>query len=151
MNIKFVLIGTVAWFLISQVIGMVSGMLIHGPGGALNATYMEFAAMWRPELNQQPPDMAALLPLWMSMAALNALLMAVIYELIRPALNAGLVANGVRFALVTGLTMTALYAMHFGLFALPARVWIFWGIEGALNYLLGGIALAFIAGRFMRG
>lgn len=148
MNIKFVLLGGIAYFLVTQIIGAISGSLVHGPGGALEATYKTYAAMWRPELNATPPDLMALMPLWLTTAAVNALLVAAVFDLIRTSLSGGAVAQGLRFGLTVSLIMVGLYGLYFGIFALPPKVWIFWGVEGLLSYCLGGIGLAWVGAKF---
>jgi hypothetical protein len=45
------------------------------------------AGFWRPELNQVPPDMGALMPLWNSTGLIAAFLSAAVYCWIRPALT----------------------------------------------------------------
>lgn len=37
-----------------------------------------------------------------------------------------------------------LYGIYFGIFAWPAKVWIFWGVEGLFIYCVGGISIAAI-------
>lgn len=145
MNIKLVLLGGIAYFFVAQIIGAISGPLVHGPGGALEATYKMYSAMWRPELNATPPDLMALMPLWLTTAAINSLIVAAVFGLIRPSLPGGVVAQGLRFGVTVGLIMIGLFGLYFGIFALPAKVWIFWGIEGLITYSVGGIALAAIS------
>lgn len=147
MNIKLVLLGGIAYFLFAQIIGAISGPLVHGPGGALDATYKMNSAMWRPELNATPPDLMALMPLWLTTAAINSLIVAVVFDLIRPSLSGGAIAQGLRFGITVGLIMAGLFGLYFGIFALPAKVWVFWGVEGFLTYCIGGMALAAISNR----
>jgi len=147
-NIKLVLLGGIAYFLIAQIIGAISGPLVHGPGGALEATYQMYSAMWRPELNATPPDLMALMPLWLTTAAINSLIVAAVFDLIRPSLPGGAVAQGLRFGITVGLIMVGLFGLYFGIFALPAKVWIFWGVEGLLTYSVGGIGIAAVGNKF---
>jgi hypothetical protein len=62
-NIKVILLGGLALYAAQWVVSMVSGAIIHE--GILTEMYQAHASFWRPELNQQPPDMAALMPRWM--------------------------------------------------------------------------------------
>ena len=45
--------------------------------------------------------------------------------------------------------MVGLYCSYFGIFALPGTVWITWAIEGVFIYTLGGIALGYVARKFL--
>ena len=57
-NIKVILGGGLAMYVTQWILSMLSGPLLHE--GILTPLYIETQSFWRPELNQQPPDMAAL-------------------------------------------------------------------------------------------
>ena len=59
-NLKVILAGGLAMYITQWILSMLSGPLIHE--GILTELYTQTQAFWRPELNQQPPDMVALLP-----------------------------------------------------------------------------------------
>ena len=147
MNIKLIVLGTIAYFVTAQIIGAVTGMLIHGEGGMLEATYRAYAAMWRPELNETPPNLGALMPLWLTSSLINSLLVTIAFCLVRPALQGGVAAQGIKFGVIAALFMAGLYGMYFGIFGLPGALWLIWGLEGLLIYSLGGIALAAIGNK----
>ena len=59
-NIKVILLGGLAMYVAEFLLSMATGGVIHE--GILTELYQANASFWRPELNQQPPDMAALMP-----------------------------------------------------------------------------------------
>lgn len=149
MSPKFIVLGGIAFFIVANIIGAVTGQLIHGPGGFLEPLYQAHQAMWRPELNQVPPDLAALAPLWVGMGLLNSLIVTTAYNVFAGALTGSPLANGLRFGAGASLIMVGLYCSYFGIFALPGTVWITWAIEGVFIYTLGGIALGYVARKFL--
>ena len=62
LNFKTILIGGIVFYAVSFVFGMISGQFIHE--GVLDPLYRATSEFWRPELQQDPPDMAALMPRW---------------------------------------------------------------------------------------
>ena len=60
LNFKTIIVGGVVFYAVQWVLGMISGIVIHG--GVLEPLYKATAEYWRPELMQDPPDMAALMP-----------------------------------------------------------------------------------------
>lgn len=148
MNIKLIVLGTIAYFITAQVIGAITGMFVHGEGGLLEATYKSYAAMWRPELNETPPNLGALMPLWITTGLINSLIVAITFSLIRPALQGGVIAQGLKYGVIASLFMAGLYGMYFGIFALPGSLWLAWGLEGLVMCCVGGIVLAAVADKF---
>ena len=64
LNFKTIIVGGVIFYAVQWVIGMISGIVLHG--GVLEPLYKATAEYWRPELMQDPPDMAALMPRWIA-------------------------------------------------------------------------------------
>ncbi len=61
MKIKTIVAGAIVFYLVQMIIGMlITGPWIHE--GILDSAYQATSAFWRPELRQNPPDMAALMP-----------------------------------------------------------------------------------------
>lgn len=56
-NLKVIVVGGLAMYVTHWIISMGTGPLIHE--GILTEMYEANEPFWRPELNQQPPDMAA--------------------------------------------------------------------------------------------
>jgi len=90
-NIKVILIGGLAMYVAQWIVSMATGALIHE--GILNELYMANASFWRPELNQDPPDMVALLPRWIATGLIASLTMAAIFDNIRSALDGSSMAR----------------------------------------------------------
>ena len=76
MNWKIVFIGGIAYYVAMFVVSFATGYLIHSPEGVLFETYKATAEFWRPELNADPPDMGALMPMWIATGLLGALIAA---------------------------------------------------------------------------
>ena len=64
MNWKLIFGGGIVYYAGAWLVAMISGPLIHE--GVLDELYKLHAQFWRPELNQVPPDMAALMPRWIA-------------------------------------------------------------------------------------
>ncbi|HEX9734654.1 MAG TPA: aldo/keto reductase, partial [Thermoanaerobaculia bacterium] len=64
MSWKLIVLGGLASYVAMFVVGMGTGVVIHN--GILQADYRAHSAFWVPELNQDPPDMAALMPYWVT-------------------------------------------------------------------------------------
>ena len=83
MNWKAIVLGGLAYYATAFVVSMVGGVFIHE--GVLDAAYRATESFWRPELVQQPPDMAALMPMWIATGIVTSFILAGIY--LRPALR----------------------------------------------------------------
>lgn len=83
MRFKLIILGGLAFYAATWLVSMVSGPLIHE--GLLKATYQAHAHLWRPELNQVPPDMAALLPRWILTGLVAAFIQAGLYGVLESA------------------------------------------------------------------
>lgn len=81
MNWKLIIIGGIVFWLVTNILGMfVSAPLIHEK--VLDPVYQANESFWRPELRQDPPDMAALMPQWMLTSFVSSLLVAGIDSLV---------------------------------------------------------------------
>ena len=143
MNWKIVFIGGVVYYAAQWLVGMVTGPLIHN--GVLVEVYLATASFWRPELTKQPPDMAALLPLWITTGLIGAFLSAAIYGWIRPAFAGAGWQRGLKFGVVAFLFHFVATLGFQGVFNLPVQIWIWWCIEAVAYLLVGGVALGWIA------
>ena len=77
LNFKVILLGGLAMYATQWILSMLSGQLIHE--GVLDELYRANAQFWRPELNQEPPDMAALLPRWIAVGLITTFIITAIY------------------------------------------------------------------------
>ncbi len=143
MNWKIIFIGGVVFYVTQFIVGLGSGAVIHE--GVLKELYLANAGFWRPELNEVPPDMAALMPRWITVGLICAFILAAIYSWIRSALNGAGWLRGVKFGLICWLFLVCFCAGWSGIFNLPDAVWFWWAVEGLLYYLVGGAALGWVS------
>ena len=143
---KVIVGGGLLMYVVQFIIGGVTGALIHE--GTLDPLYQATTEFWRPELNQDPPDLAALMPRWIAAGLFISFVYAGIYDNIRSALNGSGLIRGLKF----GVLMAILYAMFglafSGVFNLPEAIWAWWALEGFIIYPIGGLALGWFAGKF---
>lgn len=147
MNWKLVIIGAVAFFVVSNVLGMfVTGTLIHN--GVLKTTYEDHQSFWRPELNEDPPDMAAVMPRWLLASFLTSLVVAGIYSCVGSSFN----GPGWKRGMTWGLCLTIFSFFwgigYSGVFNLPMNIWLWWGVDGFVLFLAGGAAMGWAGERF---
>ena len=141
MNWKLIVVGGIVLYIVMLAVSMITGPLIHN--GVLVDDYRANESFWRPELNEDPPDMAALMPRWITTGVLTSLILAAIYGWIRPALGKGWIA-GLKFGVVVSLFGAASIAGFSGVFNLPDSIWIWWAVEQPMYYLPGGAVLGWL-------
>ena len=142
MNWKVIILGGLAYFVATFAMGAATGPLIHE--GVLEELYNATSVFWRPELNQDPPDLAALMPRWIAGGLLTAFLYAGIYDCFRSALNGSAVIKGLKYGFVLFLITSAYAVAMSGIFNLPNAIWGWWMAEGLLYSLVGGAALGWV-------
>jgi hypothetical protein len=114
----------------------------------LDATYRATQSFWRPELAQDPPDLAALMPRWITVGLITSFIMAGIFGNLRPAFDGSPVVKGLKFAFVAFLFHAAFSAGMSGIFNLPNSLWAWWVFEGIFYFAVGGAAMGWVAGKF---
>jgi hypothetical protein len=144
-NLKVILLGGLAFYVAQFIVSMITGPFIHE--GVLNEIYRANASFWRPELNQDPPDMAALMPRWITTGLIASFIMAGIYDNIRPALNGAAVVKGIKFGFIAFLFNLSATAGWSGVFNLPNEIWLWWSAEMLVVFVVGGTALGFAASK----
>jgi hypothetical protein len=145
MNWKIVFVGGVSYYAAFFLLSIIGSMFIHSPEGVLGPIYREFASFWRPELNMDPPDMAALMKMWVPIGLLSAFLMAGIYSVIRSSLAGAAWQRGLKFGVISWI-FGAIAAMgYWGLFNLPNKIWFWWLVEGIWMHLIAGAVLGWVA------
>jgi len=144
-NIKVIVLGGLALYVVQFVVSMGMGPFIHE--GVLTEPYTATANFWRPELVQQPPDMAALMPRWITTGLIISFITAGIFDNIRSALGGSAMVKGVKFGFIVWLFNTCLSASWSGVFDLPEVIWLWWSIEGLILYLLGGLVLGWVVAK----
>ncbi len=146
MSWKLIVVGGLVYYLVTMVVGMfVTGPIIHE--GLLEASYRANEEFWRPELNQDPPDIASLMPRWLAAGLINALIIAAIFGWLRSRLGGINLQGGVKYGLLLSL-FGAMFALAWsGIFDLPDVIWLWWTIDGLLLNLLGCAAMGWVGGR----
>lgn len=143
MNLKIVFVGGLVYYIVSFVAGYGAAFITHN--GILVESYHATAAFWRPELMSEPPDMAALMPLWIGVGLVTSFIAAGVYDVFRGALSGPGWQRGLKFGIVLGLLFGGVYMSLFGVFALPLFIWTVWAIEGLVLTALSGAALGAVA------
>ncbi len=145
-NVKIIFLGGLIMYVAQWIIGMASGIFIHE--GILEPLYKSTTEFWRPELNQDPPDMAALMPRWIGVGLTAAFLMSGIYDNIRSAFDGSGAVKGMKFGFVLALIYTSFIAGYSGIFNLPETIWFWWAVEGLAIYVTGGTALGWYVEKY---
>ncbi len=146
MKIKTIIAGTLAFFVVQQLLGMfVTGAWIHE--GILAEAYHATSQFWRPELTREPPDMAALMPYWITVAVISAFLQTVIFVWLRPVFTGPDWLKGLKFGLLMWVITAMMMAAWSGVFNLPAKIWIWWAIDMLIAYVISGPILGWVVGK----
>ena len=146
MNAKLIVGGGLAFYVVTWILSFATGPIIHNL--ILLDSYQATAAFWRPALMQVPPDMAALLPRWITTGLIYSFVVAALYGKVRPVFAGTGWMRGARFGFWIWLLGTAIAFMYSGFFNLPDRIWFWWAVEGLVGSLLGCAVLAWVADRW---
>lgn len=145
MNWKLVVIGGLVFYVVMFIISFATGPIIHN--GLLNDAYKANSQFWRPELNQDPPDMATLMPRWIITGLLTSFVMAALFGAVRSAFQGPGWRQGLLFGLGLSILGCCFMAGWSGVFNLPNKIWIWWGLESFVYYLPGGAVLGWLGGK----
>lgn len=143
MNWKLIIAGGLAYYIAAFIVSMASGALIHE--GILDPLYIATNDFWRPELRQDPPDMAALMPMWITVGLITSFVLAGIYGVFRNALIGPAWQRGVKFGLAVWLLQASAMAGWSGVFNLPYSIWLWWAADALIYTLVGSLALGIVA------
>ena len=143
MNIKIAIVGGIAFYAAQFLVGMATGSFIHE--GILDPLYRVTSEFWRPELNQDPPDIARLMPRWIITGLTTSFIMAGIYSILRTSYSGAAWLKGAKFGLTLAILMACWSAAWSGIFNLPEKIWLWWNIESFLYFVIGGSALGWVA------
>ena len=143
MNWKLILIGGVVLYLVMFALSFITGPVIHN--GILMPTYQATAGFWRPELMQDPPDMAALMPRWVTTGLISSFIIAGIYGHVRSTFTGAGWQRGLKYGFVLFLLTVGFMLGMSGVFNLPDRMWAWWCVDSLIGYSLGGAALGWVA------
>ena len=144
MNWKLIVLGGLALYVTQFVLAMaITGPLLHE--GLLEADYDQTTEFWRPELTQEPPDMGALMPMWIINGLIGAFVGAALYGWLRPAFRGAAWKKGLSFGIVLTLFVATYHLALSGVFNLPMKIWFWWTIDMLLLAAVGGMVLGIVA------
>lgn len=143
MNWKLVVVGALVFYLVMLLLSFVTGPIIHN--NIILDDYRANEGFWRPELNEDPPNMAALFPYWLATGLFSGLIFAGIYSCVRPCFHGPGWRRGAVYGLCLALIACAFFASWSGVFNLPVKIWIWWAIEAFILFIAGGAALGWVA------
>jgi len=146
MNWKLIFVGGIVLYAAQWLVAMITGPLIHE--GVLDELYQLNAQFWRPELNQEPPDMAALMPRWITTGLIGAFVTAGVYGVIHRSFAGDGWVKGAKFGLMLALISATVSLGLSGVFNLPDAIWGWWALDSLFYYLAGGMALGWFAGKY---
>ena len=150
MNWKLIIIGGLAFWLVTNIVGFgITGTIIHER--ILDPVYRAHESLWIEPLRQDPPDMAALMPRWMVMSLISSLVVAGLYTCLLKALDGPGWKRGMTWGLYLAIFSFITLLGYSGVIALPMTIVIWWGVEGLVLFLLGGAAMGWAGERFAGG
>lgn len=148
-NLKVILLGGLVFYIAQFIVSMLTGSVVHE--GILEELYIANASFWRPELNQDPPDMAALMLRWIITGLVTAFVLTAIYDNIRSAFNGAGAIRGAKYGFILFLFSACFSAGWSGVFNLPEAIWFWWNVEALVIYLVGGAALGAVVAKLSPG
>lgn len=142
MNWKLIVVGALVFYIVTLLLSFVTGPLIHT--GLLDEAYAANEGFWHEELMQDPPDMGAMFPYWLATGLFGGLIYAGIYSCVRQCFHGPGWRRGAVYGVCLALIGCAFIAGWSGVFDLPAKIWIWWALEGFIYFVIGGAALGWV-------
>jgi len=143
MNLKVILVGGLVFYVVLFAVSIGTGFVVHQ--NLLMEAYRAHPEFWRPELNMVPPDMMALMPLWVACGLIASFITAFIYDWVRPAFSGSGWQRGLKFGIVAML-FHGVYILNWsGVFNLENKIWLWWWLESIVYMLVAGAALGWVA------
>ena len=150
MNWKLIIVGGLVFWVVTNILAFgVMGPIIHG--SVLYPTYQAHQSFWVEPLRQDPPDEAAMMPQWILVSLLSSLVVAGIYDCVASAFRGPGWKRGMTWGLCLGIFSFVNLIGYSGIIALPMDLWVWWGIDGMVMFLIGGAALGWAGERFAGG
>ena len=147
MNAKAIVVGALVFWLVTNLLGMfVTGFFIHSM--ILKPTYQATQSFWLPALNQDPPDMAALLPSWLMVSLVSSFVVAGIYSCARSSCKGPGWKRGLTWGLSLGIFIFVHTFSMSGIFNLPLSLFVWWGIDGLILFIPAGVAMGWATEKF---
>ena len=148
MNWKLFVIGGLVFWVVTNLLSFLTGAIIHE--GILDPIYRANESFWLEPLRQDPPDMAALMPRWLLTSLISSLVVAGIYACVHSSFEGPGWKKGLTWGLCLGIFTFMTYMGFSGMFDLPMKLWIWWGIDALLIFLVGGAAMGWAGHRFAK-
>jgi dipeptide/tripeptide permease len=146
MNWKLVIVGGLVFWVVTNVVGF--GVASFIDEGVLDPIYRANSEFWLPELNQDPPDIAALMPFWLTTSLIASLVFAGIYSKVRGSFTGPGWRRGLGFAVCLALLYFVFMLGWSGIFNLPGQLWFWWGVEALILYLIAGAVMGWVGERW---
>jgi hypothetical protein len=143
MNWKLIIVGGLAYYIAAFIVSMAGGAFIHE--GVLDEAYRATAGFWRPELMSDPPDMAALMPMWIATGLISSFILAGVYSVFRGALSGSPWQRGLNFGVAVWLLNLGYMGAMSGVFNLPYEIWGWWAVDALIYILVGSVVLGIVA------
>ncbi len=143
MSWKLIILGGLAYYIAAFAVSFASGTLIHE--GILQEAYDATSSFWRPELRQDPPDLAAVMPMWITVGLITSFVIAGVYGVFRRAFSGPAWQRGLKFGIAAWLLNASAMAGWSGVFDLPYNIWLWWGVDALIFMLVGSIVLGLVA------
>ena len=147
MNWKLIIIGGLAFWLVTNILGFgVTGPIIHT--SILDPIYRATESLWIEPLRQDPPDVAAVMPRWIVMSLISSLIVAGLYDRLGKAFEGPGWRRGMTWGIYLGIFSFITLLSYSGIIALPMTIVIWWGVDGLVLFLAGGAAMGWAGERF---
>ena len=147
MNWKLIVIGGLAFWLVTNILGLgVTGPIIHN--SILDPMYRATEMLWIEPLRQDPPDLAAVMPRWIVVSLISSLVVAGLYSCLRKAFEGPGWKCGMTWGLYMGIFSFVTLLGYSGVIALPMTIVVWWGVDGLVLFVLGGAAMGWAGERF---
>lgn len=147
-NVKLIILGGLVYYAAQFIVSMISGQVIHE--SILDPVYRAVPEFWRPELNQDPPDMTSLMPMWIITGLIGAFVGVFIWDNIRAALGGSGAVAGIKFGFLMALFYASICMGFNGVFNVPETIWLWWSIEGFIIFMAGGAVLGWVTPKIVK-
>ncbi len=88
------------------------------------------------------------MPRWIAGGLISSLILAAIYGWVPPALQGPGWKKGLSFGLGVAIMASVFLLGYSGIFDLPGKIWIWWGIDGLILYPVAGAALGWFGDKY---
>ncbi|HXU45402.1 MAG TPA: hypothetical protein VN783_07745 [Thermoanaerobaculia bacterium] len=144
MRWKLIILGGLAFWAAGFIVDMaILGPVVHN--GVLKAEYKAHSELWRPELNQEPPNMGGLMKRWIPSGLLSSFLVAFVYSRVRAAIAGPGWKRGVQYGFLLGILSLAWGLLGYaGVFNASDKIWVWWAVTSFVSFMISGAALGWV-------